>query len=198
MKIALVQMQAVAGDVAANLKTIETAAAEAAAGGADLLVAPELAITGYGAGEAIRDLAEPVDGAGTDGAVTVVSTDNDDHLLAFDAEGKTSNEGPYVFFSPAGPKRLLAVVDRADLTGAGPDEPAAPLGTLGGRVAHAGDDLASTWAAMADAGRRRVAVVDDAGRLLGLLCLKRHGRGFCSDAGIQARIDERAAAPDGP
>ncbi|MEQ8354363.1 MAG: carbon-nitrogen hydrolase family protein [Kiloniellaceae bacterium] len=63
MKIALVQMQAVAGDVAANLKTIETAAAEAAAGGADLLVAPELAITGYGAGEAIRDLAESVDGA---------------------------------------------------------------------------------------------------------------------------------------
>ena len=52
-----------------------------------------------------------INGAGTDGAVTVVSTDNDDHLLAFDAEGKTSNEGPYVFFSPAGPKRLLAVVD---------------------------------------------------------------------------------------
>ncbi|ALE86448.1 CBS domain-containing protein [Pseudonocardia sp. HH130629-09] len=91
--------------------------------------------------------------------------------------------------------RLLAVVDRADLIGAVPDRPVAPLGTLDGRVARAGDDLASTWAAMADAGRRRVAVVDGSGCLLGLLCLKRHGRGFCSDAGIQARIDERAAAP---
>ncbi|WP_224387209.1 CBS domain-containing protein [Pseudonocardia sp. ICBG1293] len=94
--------------------------------------------------------------------------------------------------------RLLAVVDRADLAGAGPDEPAAAVGTLHGRVARAGDDLAATWATMADAGRRRVAVVDDDGGLLGLLCLKRHGRGFCSDAGIQARIDERAATRDRP
>ncbi len=62
MKLALFQMQAAAGDLAANLAAIEAAAAEAAAGGAELLVAPELATTGYGAGDAIRDLAEPVDG----------------------------------------------------------------------------------------------------------------------------------------
>lgn len=62
MRIALFQMCAVAGDVAANLRLIEEAAAAAAAGGADLLVAPELATTGYGAGPAIRDLAEPADG----------------------------------------------------------------------------------------------------------------------------------------
>jgi len=62
MRIALLQMRAVAGDVDANLETIERAAEEAAAGGADLLTTPELATTGYGAGEAIRELAEPVEG----------------------------------------------------------------------------------------------------------------------------------------
>jgi predicted amidohydrolase len=62
MRVALFQMRAVAGDVDANLAAIDAAAAEAAAGGAELLIAPELATTGYGAGDAIRDLAEPVDG----------------------------------------------------------------------------------------------------------------------------------------
>ena len=62
MRIAVQQMVAVAGDVAANLDRIAAAAEQAAAGGARLLVAPELALTGYGAGEAIRDLAEPAEG----------------------------------------------------------------------------------------------------------------------------------------
>ncbi len=62
MKVALLQMQARAGDVEANLATIEDAAGQAAAGGAALLVAPELALPGYGAGAAMRDLAEPADG----------------------------------------------------------------------------------------------------------------------------------------
>lgn len=62
MRIAALQMRAVAGDPAANLARIERAAVEAAAAGATLLVAPELAVTGYGAGEAIGDLAEGADG----------------------------------------------------------------------------------------------------------------------------------------
>src|SRR5690606_13322679 len=62
MRIAALQMQAVAGDAEANLARIERAAREAAAGGARLLIAPELAVTGYGAGEASRTLAEPADG----------------------------------------------------------------------------------------------------------------------------------------
>src|SRR3546814_16845186 len=62
MRLAVLQMEAVAGDVAANLALIDAAAGQAAAGGARLLVAPELALTGYGAGEALRDLAEPADG----------------------------------------------------------------------------------------------------------------------------------------
>lgn len=63
MRLAVLQMQASAGDVEANLARISAAAFEAADRGADLLVAPELATTGYGAGEAIRTLAEPADGA---------------------------------------------------------------------------------------------------------------------------------------
>jgi predicted amidohydrolase len=63
MRLAAFQMIAKAADVAANLSLIETAAREASLAGAVMLVAPELATTGYGAGEAIRDLAEPTDGA---------------------------------------------------------------------------------------------------------------------------------------
>jgi predicted amidohydrolase len=62
MRIAVLQMQAVPGDVNANLDCIAAAAVKAADKGADLLIVPELAITGYGAGDAIRDLAEAVDG----------------------------------------------------------------------------------------------------------------------------------------
>lgn len=62
MRIAALQMQAMPGDPAANVARIEGAAREAAARGAALLVAPELAVTGYGAGDIIRTLAEPATG----------------------------------------------------------------------------------------------------------------------------------------
>jgi predicted amidohydrolase len=62
MKIAALQMHAVAGDRTANLFRIEKAVREAAENGAGLLVASELAVTGYGAGDKISELAEPADG----------------------------------------------------------------------------------------------------------------------------------------
>lgn len=62
MKIAALQMQAVAGDQAANIARIASAAKEAANQGAKLLIAPELAVTGYGAGETFPELASPADG----------------------------------------------------------------------------------------------------------------------------------------
>lgn len=62
MRLAAYQMVARTGDVPANLALIERAATDAKARGADLLVAPELATTGYGAGNAIRDLAQSADG----------------------------------------------------------------------------------------------------------------------------------------
>jgi len=63
MRLAAFQMVAKTADVAANLAMIETAVAEAKALGAEILVAPELATTGYGAKDAMRDLAEAADGA---------------------------------------------------------------------------------------------------------------------------------------
>lgn len=62
MKLAALQMQAVAGDQVANLARIERAVQDAAAAGADLLVLPELALPGYGAGAAMAGLAEPAEG----------------------------------------------------------------------------------------------------------------------------------------
>lgn len=66
MKIAGYQMQPVVGDIEANLAKIEAAAEKAAAQGADLLIAPELALTGYGAADKFPDLAIPAHGPVTD------------------------------------------------------------------------------------------------------------------------------------
>jgi len=63
MRIAALQMHAIAGDGEANMERIAAAAADAAAGGAKLLIVPELAVTGYGAGQAaFEKLASPATG----------------------------------------------------------------------------------------------------------------------------------------
>lgn len=62
MRVAAMQMRARAGDQGANLVLIEEAANKAAKEGAELLIAPELALPGYGAGDAMRHLAEPPGG----------------------------------------------------------------------------------------------------------------------------------------
>ena len=61
---------------------------------------------------------------------------------------------------------------------------------LHARCVGPGTDLVEAWNVMRSHGRRRLAVVDRSGHLLGLLCLKRSGRGFCSDAGVAARAAE--------
>jgi CBS domain-containing protein len=86
---------------------------------------------------------------------------------------------------------LLAVVERGDLTGRSPAAPVRWLGTNRGRTATPGTPLGDARDAMRAARRRRLAVVDDDGRLLGLLCLKRSGAGFCSDDGVRARAADR-------
>ena len=96
MRIAAFQMKAVVGDVAANLLRIEAAARQAADGGARILVAPELATTGYGAGAMISDLAEPSDG----GQVTQLTAISREHGLAI-AAGFAEREGADVFNSVA-------------------------------------------------------------------------------------------------
>ncbi len=89
--------------------------------------------------------------------------------------------------------QLLAVVERADLVGAAATDPVRPLGSLAGRTVHPDADLAGTHRRLVAEGRRRSAVVDADGALLGLLCLKRDGRGFCSDDDVRARAEERLA-----
>lgn len=90
---------------------------------------------------------------------------------------------------------LLAVVERPDINSAPPDLPARQAGRLHERVVDPGADLDATWRAMTASGRRRLAVIDERHVLLGLLCLKRTGRGFCSDNDVQERANARAQCP---
>ena len=88
--------------------------------------------------------------------------------------------------------RLLGTVLRSDLTTAGADErPALDVAVLHGRTVAPDDDVDRVRADLLTHEMRRIAVVDDGGRLLGLLCLKKHRRGFCSDEDVTARDEER-------
>lgn len=90
--------------------------------------------------------------------------------------------------------RLVTTLERGDLlAAASSDGRAAELGTLAGRTVLPSDSLAGVTAALLRRHRRRLAVVDEDGRLVGLLCLKRDGTGFCSDAGVLARASEQRA-----
>ncbi len=95
---------------------------------------------------------------------------------------------------PAG--HLAAVVERADIThGDGPDSAAAPLGQLAGRTVPAGACLAAVQHSMNATKQRRAAVISADGTLLGLLCLKGSGAGFCSDQDVRARAQDRSSRP---
>jgi len=85
---------------------------------------------------------------------------------------------------------LVGVVERRDLAGAEASSPARLVARLADRVVAADAPLDAVHKQMLASGRRRLAVVD-AGALVGLLCLKRRGSGFCTDEGVQARAAER-------
>jgi CBS domain-containing protein len=90
---------------------------------------------------------------------------------------------------------LLAVVERSDLDQSTSDGASAlSVGRLSGRVVAGDHSLQAAHRWMTGSGRRRLAVVDEDGRLVGLLCLKRDGRGFCSSADLQSRADARQSA----
>ncbi|GAA4559458.1 hypothetical protein GCM10023175_67420 [Pseudonocardia xishanensis] len=92
---------------------------------------------------------------------------------------------------------LRAVVHREDVHEPAPAEQLAwRLGALRDRIVSPDEDLEAVRTRMLDAGVRRLAVVDEGGRLLGLLCLKRSHRGFCSAADVAARA--RATTCSGP
>jgi CBS domain-containing protein len=98
-------------------------------------------------------------------------------------------------------RRLVSVVERGDLHRDLPDSaPAVSVGRLAGRTIAPDAPLPVVQRRMLAEGRRRLAVVDDRGDLIGLLCLKRSGLGFCSDVDIRDREAERsrmAAEPPG-
>jgi predicted amidohydrolase len=64
--IALAQTEPATGDIAANLACFDDAMERAAADGAQLVIFPELALSGYACGDAFFDLAEPVPGPSTE------------------------------------------------------------------------------------------------------------------------------------
>jgi predicted transcriptional regulator len=83
---------------------------------------------------------------------------------------------------------LVGTVERGDITCEVDDAtPAARIAKLDGRTIDARATEADALTTMRRGGRRRLAVTDGDARLLGLLCLKASGRGFCSDDDVGAR-----------
>jgi len=92
--------------------------------------------------------------------------------------------------------RLLGTLVRADIDDLDDDAaPALGRSRLDGRSVALEKPAEDVRLRLIAHGVRRLAVVDDAGALAGLLCLKRKLTGFCTDADVTARAAERAAAP---
>ncbi len=87
--------------------------------------------------------------------------------------------------------RLMGTLVRDDL----PDTVdqaglALPHSRLSGRTVRSDAPAEQVRVRLLAYGQRRLAVVDENGVLLGLLCLKRRRTGFCSDADVEARKAE--------
>jgi CBS-domain-containing membrane protein len=93
-------------------------------------------------------------------------------------------------------RRLVTTIERPDLFGTSPAlSPAAELGTLAGRTARPAQPLDVIASELVRDRRRRLAVVDECGRLVGLLCLKQDGSGYCSDDNVRERQSTRYSRP---
>lgn len=91
-------------------------------------------------------------------------------------------------------RRLIGTMVRADLTtmtGTSAVDPALPFAQLRGRTVPPEALADMVERAMVEGGMRRLAVVAPDGMLIGLVCLKRRGRGFCSDRDVTARTLSR-------
>lgn len=95
-----------------------------------------------------------------------------------------------------GDGRLITTIERPDLAATASNlASASEAGTLASRTVSPSHSVAAALARLLREGRRRLAVVDDSGQLLGLVCLKRDLTGFCSDEGVRARASERLRLP---
>jgi CBS domain-containing protein len=93
---------------------------------------------------------------------------------------------------------LLATVERPDLDSATDDRaPVLPLAKLQGRTISPHAPVAAARMNMLRSGRRRLAVTTQENALLGLLCLKRNGSGFCSDENVSTRRSDLRSVPEG-
>lgn len=89
---------------------------------------------------------------------------------------------------------LVGTVERSDLANVVDDRVSArEIARLDGRTITPDASLADALTATQCAGRRRLAVTNG-GALLGLLCLKSNGSGFCSDEDVAARHATAQAA----
>jgi hypothetical protein len=87
---------------------------------------------------------------------------------------------------------LIAAIEPQDLAGdLGDDTPACFVGSLAGRTVAQDALLFAVRESMRRARRRRLAATAADGRLLGLLCLKANGLGFCSDDDVTSRRRSR-------
>jgi CBS domain-containing protein len=87
---------------------------------------------------------------------------------------------------------LRGTLVRGDVpASAAADEPAARFAGLSRRTTPPGASAEQARQQLAARGERRLAVVDEAGRLLGLLCLKSRQTGFCSDDDVRSRRSAR-------
>jgi predicted amidohydrolase len=85
MKVAALQMHAVQADARANLEKISRFAVQAKEQGADILIVPELAVPGYGAGEDMAGLTQ-LDGTPVEQILQHISDENQIALVAGFAE----------------------------------------------------------------------------------------------------------------
>jgi FdhD protein len=84
--------------------------------------------------------------------------------------------------------RLLTAVERGDLDDGIPADAAVlSVGSLGGRTIRPELPLPEAARLMDRLGRRRLAVTTEKGELVGLLCRKTNGPGFCSDDDVRGR-----------
>lgn len=102
------------------------------------------------------------------------------------------NDHVHLVLLTDGPQ-LRGTVTREDVR-ATPDHIAAlSVARLDGRTVGPAGLLADVHQMLIETDTRRLAVVDDDGVLLGLLCLKRRRTGFCGEADLDARRASAAA-----